>query len=188
MKVNPETLARASSRHPWRTIGIWAVILVAGFVMSGVFLSDALTTDFDFTNNPEAKRAQEVLEQEQLQRDLLPETIVITGPAGAVQDQAFGQTVNAALGDFRALGPDVVTQAPSSFPLSSQDSADPQVAALGPIPSEDGSSVLFTVIMAGDADHAAGNVPQLETIRDRYSTGETRVYMLGQTTSTEDLQ
>jgi hypothetical protein len=31
MKINPETLARASSRHAWRTVGIWAVILVLGF-------------------------------------------------------------------------------------------------------------------------------------------------------------
>ena len=188
MKVNPETLARASSRHPWRTIGIWAVVLIAGFVMSGLLLSDALTTDFDFTNNPEAKRAEQVLKQEQLSRDLLPETIVITGPAGAVQDQAFGQTVNAALDDFQSLGADIVAQVPSSFPLSDQDQADPQVAALGPIPSEDGSSVLFTVILAGDADQAAANVPQLETIRDRYSTGDTRMYMLGQSTSTEDFK
>ena len=57
MKINPETLARASSRHPWRTVGVWAVILVAGFAASGVLLDSALTTDIDFTNNPEAKRA-----------------------------------------------------------------------------------------------------------------------------------
>jgi RND superfamily putative drug exporter len=188
MKINPETLARASSRHPWRTIGIWAVILIAGFVMSGVLLSDALTTDFDFTNNPEAKRAQQILQQEQLQRDLLPETVVLTGPDGAVQDQAFVQTLNAALDDFRALGPDVVTQVPSSFPLSAQEQSDPQVAALGPIPSEDGTSVLFTMILAGDADQSAEHVPQLEAIRDRYSTGTTRMYMLGQSTSTEDFK
>ncbi len=64
MKINPESLARASSRHPWRTVGIWAVILVLGFAASGVLLSSALTTDFDFTNNPEAKQAKEILDQQ----------------------------------------------------------------------------------------------------------------------------
>ncbi len=39
MKINPESLARASSRHPWRTVGIWAVILVLGFAASGILLS-----------------------------------------------------------------------------------------------------------------------------------------------------
>ena len=53
MKINPETIARASSRHPWRTVGVWAVILVAGFVAMSTLLSPALTNDFDFTNNPE---------------------------------------------------------------------------------------------------------------------------------------
>ena len=64
MKINPETLARASSRHAWRTVAIWAVILVIGFGASGALLSNALTTDFDFTNNPEAIRAQTLLRAE----------------------------------------------------------------------------------------------------------------------------
>ena len=55
MRLNPESIARASSRHPWRTVGIWAVILILGFRAS-VLLSDALTTDFDFTNNPKRSR------------------------------------------------------------------------------------------------------------------------------------
>ena len=80
MKLNPETIARASSRHPWRTVGIWAVILILGFGASGVLLSDALTTDFDFTNNPEAIQARELLEQEKLEQDVTPETFVMTGP------------------------------------------------------------------------------------------------------------
>ena len=83
MRLNPESIARASSRHPWRTVGIWAVILILGFGASGVLLSDALTTDFDFTNNPEAIQAQNLLEQEKLEQDVTPETFVMTGPQGA---------------------------------------------------------------------------------------------------------
>ena len=56
MSINPESLARASSRHPWRTVGIWAAILIAGFAASATLLPSALTTDFDFTNNPEPSR------------------------------------------------------------------------------------------------------------------------------------
>ena len=79
MRLNPESIARASSRHPWRTVGIWAVILILGFGASGVLLSDALTTDFDFTNNPEAIQAQKLLEQKKLEQDVTPETFVMTG-------------------------------------------------------------------------------------------------------------
>ncbi len=191
MKINPETLARASSRHPWRTVGIWAVILVAGFVASSVLLSDALTTDFNFTNSPEAVQAKNILDQEKLESNAIPETFVLTGPSGAVDDPQFAATVNSALNDLRGLGAGVVTQVPQSYPMPSSAEKDPQVAALGPIQSQDGTAVLFTVILAGDSDHAdqtAQYVDQLDAIRDKYTTGDTAMYSLGQPTSTEDFK
>jgi len=51
--------------------------------------------------------------------------------------------------------------------------------------------VLFTVILAGDSDHAdqtAQYVDQLDAIRDKYTTGDTAMYSLGQPTSTEDFK
>src|ERR671918_521495 len=63
MKLNPESLARASSRHPWRTLGIWVVLIgTMGFVSSQL-LGDVLTQDIEFTNEPESVRAQEVLDE-----------------------------------------------------------------------------------------------------------------------------
>jgi RND superfamily putative drug exporter len=191
MKINPETLARASSRHPWRTVGIWAVILVAGFVASSVLLSDALTTDFNFTNSPEAVQAKNILDQEKLESNAIPETFVLTGPSGAVDDPQFAATVNSALNDLRGLGAGVVTQVPQSYPMPSSAEKDPQVAALGPLQSQDRTAVLFTVILAGDSDHAdqtAQYVDQLDAIRDKYTTGDTAMYSLGQPTSTEDFK
>ena len=49
MKLNPEALAMASSRHPRRTVGIWFAVLVAGIASAATLLGPALTTDFDFT-------------------------------------------------------------------------------------------------------------------------------------------
>ena len=188
MKINPESLARASSRHPWRTVGIWAVVLVAGFAASATLLGPALTTKFDFTNSPEAKQAQQVLRQRRLEQNIMTETFVMTGPSGAVQDPAFAQKVNSALADLKALGPDAVTTVPSAFPLPSDQASDPQVAALGPIASRDGKAVLFTVLLAGDSDQTAKHVDQLEAIRQRYSTDGTQMYMLGEATSTADFK
>jgi putative drug exporter of the RND superfamily len=188
MRLNPESIARASSRHPWRTVGVWAVILVLGFGASGVLLSDALTTDFDFTNNPEAIQAKNLLEQEKLEQDVTPETFVMTGPAGATTDPAFTQSVNAALNDLRGLDPKVVLQVPSQYPLSQQQASDPQVAALGPIPSKDGTAVLFNVVLVGDSDQTSTIVEDLNAIRDRYTTGDNQFYMLGEPTSTDDFK
>lgn len=188
MRLNPEALARASSRHPWRTVGIWLVVLVAGFAASATILSDALTTDFDFTNNPEAKRAQQILEDRRLEQDVVPETIVMVGGEGAVHDPAFVETVNAALDDLRALGPNVVSQVPEGFPLPEEQASDPRIAALGPIPSRDETAVLFTVIVAGDSDQTALHVEDLDALREEYSTDGVRMFMLGEPTSTEDFK
>jgi hypothetical protein len=176
----------ASSRHPWRTVGIWAVILILGFGASGVLLSDVLTTDFDFTNNPEAIQARELLEKEKLEQDVTPETFVMTGPECATSDPSFADRVNGALDDIRALDPNVVLQVPSAYPIPEQEASDPQVAALGPIPSDDGTAVLFNIVLVGDSDQTATIVEELNAIHDRYSTGDTQFYMLGEPTSTED--
>ncbi len=188
MKLNPETIARASSRHAWRTVGIWAVILIVGFGASGVLLSKSLTTDFDFTNNPEAIRAQKILEQKKLEQDISPETFVLVGGQGATKDPQFADKVNAALNDLQGLDRSVVLQVPRGYPLSQQEASDPQASALGPFPSEDGTAVLFTVVLTNDSDKTATIVDDLNTIRDRYSTGGTTMYELGEPTSTADFK
>jgi RND superfamily putative drug exporter len=186
MKINPESLARVSSRHPWRTIGIWVVIFALAIVAVFTILSDALTTDFDFTNNPEAKQAQLLLEARGLEKDVTPQTIVMVG--ADAQDPAFVDQVNAALDDLRAMDPSVMLQVPSAYPLPADQESDPAVAALGPIVSQDGTAVMFTVIMSGDSELTGAHVQELDAIRDRYTTGDTHVYMLGEVTSTEDFK
>jgi hypothetical protein len=62
------------------------------------------------------------------------------------------------------------------------------VAALGPIPSEDGSAVLFNVILVKDSDQTATLVDPLDAIQTKYSTGGTNFYMLGEPTSTADFK
>ena len=98
MRLNPESIARASSRHPWRTVGVWLVIFVLAGASSSALLGSALTTDIDFTNTPEAKEAQQILEQRRLEQDIVTENWVIAGPGeGAVDDPAFVEDVNTVL-------------------------------------------------------------------------------------------
>jgi RND superfamily putative drug exporter len=189
MKINPETLARSSSRHPWRTLVVWLGVLVVGIASAATLLGPALTTEFDFTNNPEAKAAEAILSEHELSQDLITETFVIagTGP-GAIEDPAFADRVNVVLEELNALGADVVDFAPTAFPLPDDVAEDPQVAAFGPIPSEDGQAVLFTVALHGDTDETADNVELLTEIRDANSDDAATVYMLGQSSSTEDFK
>ena len=116
MKLNPETLAKASSRHPWRTVIVWVVLLVMGIASAATLLGPALTTDFDFTNSPEAKRAQLLLEERNLTEDVISETFVLAAEPGAIEDPAFAEQVNAFMTELRELGPDVFSALPASFP------------------------------------------------------------------------
>jgi len=189
MKINPESLARASSHHPGRTVLVWFLILVAGIASLATLLGPALTTDFDFTNVPEAKRAQQLLEERKLTKDIVTETFVVAGSsAGAVQDPAFVQHVNDLLTGLKGLGPDVVQAVPAAYPLPAEAAADPQVAALGPFPSEDGKAVLFTMVYTGDIDAATKNHPQVDEVRAAASADGIQAYMLGQVSSSEDFK
>ena len=191
MRLNPESIARASSRHPWRTVGLWVVIFVLAGWSSATLLSPALTTDFDFTNTPEAKEAQQILEQRKLEQDIVTETWVIAGDGqGAAEDPTFVAKVNGVLEDLSGLGPNIVSYVPPVFPQPAQVSEDPETAPFGPFPSQDGQAVLFTMVMTGDLDDAsaADHVGALETIREEASDGDTQAYILGEATSTEDFK
>ncbi|HEU4354503.1 MAG TPA: hypothetical protein VFT27_02835, partial [Actinomycetota bacterium] len=127
MRLGTGSIARASSRHPWRTVGVWLAILVLAGVSAGALLGGALTTDFDFTTTPEAKRALELLEQRRLERDLVTETWVVAGSQeGAVGTAPFSQRVNGVLDELRALGPQVVSYVPSVYPMSGVVAEDPE--------------------------------------------------------------
>ncbi len=188
MKLNPESLARASSRHPWRTIVIWLAVLVSGGMAAGALLGPALTTDFNFTNTPEAKRADLILQEKLTGPDRATETFILASESGSVQDPAFLERVNRVLQDIAALGPGAVEAVPPRFPPAPETAADPLLSALGPFPSQEGNAVLFTVVMAGDVDTAAEHVADLEKIREGASGEGFEAYVLGQATSTEDFK
>jgi RND superfamily putative drug exporter len=63
MRLSPGSLAAASSRHPWRTLAVWVVLIVGMGAVGSRLLGSALTEDARFTNAPESVKAQAVLEQ-----------------------------------------------------------------------------------------------------------------------------
>jgi RND superfamily putative drug exporter len=128
VNVNPESIARASSKRPWVVIGTWLGLLVLGFVSTALFLVDNLTTDFDFTDEPEAKRAELLLE-ERLRGPLnFTELIVVSSSPGGAADGAFQGYVGelqSAVGDLSAdIIQAVVPVGPTGEPVISADGGD----------------------------------------------------------------
>ncbi len=134
MKLNPETLARASSRHPWRTLGIWLVLIVAMGAVTSSLLADVLTQDIAFTNSPESVQAQDVLDAKYgTTRSADTEFFIIHSDSATVDDPEYQtfvtqvqQRVAAIDGGLLADPPvtyyDLLEQAPDQAPgLVSQD-------------------------------------------------------------------
>ena len=135
MRINPESLARASSRHPWRTVTIWVVLLAASIsLVAGGLFGDALTNAVDFTNEPEAKQAAQLIEERLRGEEPDSELILITSDDATIEDPAFAEYVGAVQQEVQAIGPDVVQSVGSYL---TED---------GPV-SESGQTVLLPVLM-----------------------------------------
>lgn len=167
MRINPESFARASSRHPWRTIVAWVAVLAGAIalVASGAF-GDALTNAIDFTNEPESKEAARLVEERLRGEEPDSELILVVSETATVEDPAFAEYVGALQEEVQALGPDVVTNVGSYL---TED---------GPV-SESGRAALLPVLMTEtDEDALADDAKLLDeavTSVDRPEGFETHV-------------
>jgi len=147
---SPDSLARMSARHPWRTIGLWVVGLVVAFVVTGAFLSDALTNEATATNDPESIRAEKLLEERLRGPAPNSEAIIVQSENRTVDDPAFRSLVEGIREDVAALGPDVIVNITSFY-----QSNEPGLV------SEDRKSTLIPFTLAGDVDEATENIPDV---------------------------
>jgi putative drug exporter of the RND superfamily len=116
MKLNPETIARASSRHPWRTIGVWLVLIVAMGAVSSALLADVLTQDIQFTNRPESVQAQDILDTKFGQsRTEDTEFLIVHSDQFTVLDQEFVGFVMQLQGRVTALDGSILAAPPATY-------------------------------------------------------------------------
>jgi RND superfamily putative drug exporter len=108
MKLNPESLGRASSRHPWRVIVIWVLVVAGMGVASQKFMGGAITTDVNFTNNPESKQAMQLIEKNVTGKQVDTEFFIVTSPNLVVQNPGFEDYVKQVQQAATALGPSVL--------------------------------------------------------------------------------
>ena len=191
MRLNPESIARASSRHPWRTVGVWFVIFVlAGCVEPRRCSGRSLTTDFDFTNTPGGQAGQADLGAASLEQDVVTETWVIAGSGeGATQDPAFVQDGERGPRRPQRARARVVTYVPPAFPLPEQAAQDPQTAALRADPVRGRSGGPVHVVIGGRHRQPRPRTSRTSRrIREEATTGDVHAYMLGEATSTEDFK
>ena len=144
MKLSPEGLAGASSRHPWRTIGIWVVLLAISGGLAGSLLSGVLTTSAQFTNTPEAVAAADLIEARLRGPKGVTEIFILQSDSATFEDAEMEAAVKSFQQEAMAL--DDVNSAVSFY-----DTNDPSMV------SDDGRTMLVPV-----------NFPEPETNLEEY--------------------
>lgn len=191
MKLNPESIARASSRHPWRTIGLWLVLIVAMGAVSSQLLGDVLTQDFEFTNRPESVRAQEVIDEEFANGSEVESTefVIVQSESLTVDDPGFREVVTGLQGKIAALDGEILAAPPVTYYDLAQESPE-QAAGLV---SQDQRTTLITVPLTNTE---ISTIEELRAIAERGQTDGFTIQVAGQgvlfadftTIAEEDLQ
>lgn len=184
MTVNPRgltgRLAALSVRNPWKVVAVWALVFLLAGAISGAFPAK-MTTDANFTNNPEAKRGDDLI-VDRMNGSANPDEFVIVKSNGPTVDspefQAFVADLHA---ELAALPGDFVGQIVDYYEVQ-----DPTLV------SDDQQALILPVFVA---DEDADAAPFVETIekangRDGFTVatgGEYSVTYAFEHTSEEDL-
>ena len=152
-RFSTRSVAIASARHPWRTVLIWVVIIAAAVGLNATYLEDALTTSFEFSNDPESARGARLLEERLRGPRPINEIIVVRSSELTVDDEPFEATVIGLFDDVTALGTGVVEGGTSYYQFR-----------LPNLVSDDRRTTIIPFVMAGTVDEADRNIEQLFAI------------------------
>ena len=176
MRINPESLARASSRHPWRVVIGWVVLILAAGATTGALLGGVLNNDIEFTNEPESVKAQQVIDERFAAETagVGTEFVIVSSDALTVQDAEFETFVEELQGAL-AQRTDLVAEPPATY---YDVRAQSEEAAAGLV-SRDGGSTLIPVAIADDE---AEDVLELRALLAEHGRGGFTTQVAGQAT------
>ena len=172
MNLSTEALARASSRRPWVTIGIWVAALAVAVVLNGTLLAGALTSEFAFTNDPDAQRAQRMLEERLRGPRKITEIVIVQSETLTVDDEAFQSRVETLFGEILGLGRDKVEGGVHYYLITDES-----------LVSADRRTTIMPFTMVGDFDEATASAEELlEMVRRSDGQDGFKVLVSGETT------
>ena len=153
--ISTEGLAAASARRPWLIIGIWVALLVASIGVTAALLADGLTTDMDFTSNPESKKGQTLLEDKLRGPEKDNEIVIVRSADRTVDDPEFRAAVEDVYARISALGPEVISSGATYYQTGDAS-----------LVSADKHTSIIPFVMAGEVTDAEDNIDQVLTITD----------------------
>ena len=111
MRINPESLARASSRHPWRVVIGWVVLIAAAGMTAGALLGGVL----NYVITAGASMVDVIDERfAEQSAGASTEFVIISSNQQTVDDAAFKEYVGE-LQAALAARKDLVAEPPASY-------------------------------------------------------------------------
>jgi RND superfamily putative drug exporter len=155
-------ITRAAALHPWRTLGVWALIVAAAFAAAGTMNISHDTA----TAGTEATRASDLIEQRLRAQTAPEEFIIVESATTTANEPAFAAFVDSLTADL-STSTGVVSAA------SDRSGAEGLV-------SQDGHTALITVTLTGDMADATDTAgPMLAVITKADGTDGFRVTTVG---------
>ncbi len=168
-------LARACASHPWRTIGLWGLAVLAAAATIALLLSSALTTEGEMTNDPESYRGYDLIGEHfpYDPNEVVNEVVIVRSATVSVDDPEFQRRVEDLA--FALLGSGYVASARSYFDDHDRSLVSPDKHA----------AALVTLALGPDGDDGIGEIVSLvdRAEQDGYETAIT-----GEFTADEDYQ
>ncbi len=176
-------LARISSLHPWRMVGVWVALLVIFGVVQGVAPMKT-TTDFNLLNDAESDRGWNLLTDHGIRAERSgTETVIVRSETTTVDDAAFQQTVQAVTDALRA-DPEMVASATNYYEVNGED---PNAAA--GLVSADKRTTIIPVTLVGSLEDAVEHGADFLALIDdqRAAAGDFELMTVGDGSLNEEI-
>ena len=174
-KLSTEYLARSSSVHPWRVLGIWALTLRGRVRNHRRCLRRRPHHRVPPHNNPHSKQAQTLIDDRINGQETVPETVLVRS-AFTVDDAEFQAAVEELESEISGLGSEIVTSVASFYSTGDESFV-----------SADRRSTIILIAMTGTVDDAG---PNIGLVYERVDTLDEdpalEVFITGETTFAVD--
>ncbi|HBJ31410.1 MAG TPA: MMPL family transporter, partial [Dehalococcoidia bacterium] len=173
-----ESLARFSAENRWWVLGAWVVLLAVSIAIMSTLLASALTTQFVFTNTPEAQRGVDLIEEMRGLPISTNEVVIVRSETMTIDDPAFEQAVTDLTSRLQALGPDIIRL---------ETLVDYPHTGLPFLLAEGRQTTIIPFTMAGDFDDATSNIADVvEVVETAKPPAGIEVLITGQATVGKD--
>jgi putative drug exporter of the RND superfamily len=159
-----ESLARACSRHPWRTIAVWIAVIAVSFVAIAALLADAIAGEPAVTSETESQRAYDLMAERLPPSNsgdaegLATEVAIVRADGGDIRAQAvrlaatLEATGAAVLGEAQFSADGDAVAIPLGLGFEAEDRIADVMAAVERLDEEPGIEAAITGEFALDED------------------------------------